>query len=325
MVEQNRRVAVILCAYTETRWEALGFAIASVQAQTLPPDDVILVIDHNPTLYERARRTFTGVRVIENHEDRGLSGARNSGIAATSADILVFMDEDAEADPSWLARLIALYDDPHILGVGGAIVPQWHSIRPAWFPDEFQWVVGCTYLGMPPCLTPVRNLIGCNMSFRRAVFEAVGGFRHGIGRIGSLPVGCEETELCIRARQAFPTHDFYYQPTAEVRHLVPPERAQWRYFMSRCYSEGLSKALVTQWVGAEDGLSSEWSYTLYTLPIGILRGVAEGLQGKWAGIGRAFAIVAGLLMTTYGYLRGRIAHRGTKQKGTQIRHARLHS
>lgn len=324
MVEQNRRVAVILCAYTETRWEVLGSAIASVQAQTLPPDDVILVIDHNPTLYERAHKAFAGVRVIENHEDRGLSGARNSGIAATSADILVFMDEDAQAEPSWLARLIALYDDPHVLGVGGAIVPQWQATRPAWFPAEFQWVIGCTYLGMPTHLAPVRNLIGCNMSFRRAVFDTVGGFRHGIGRIGSLPVGCEETELCIRARQAFPTRDFYYQPTAEVRHLVPPERAQWRYFMSRCYSEGISKALVTQWVGAEDGLSSEWQYTLYTLPMGVVRGVAGVIKGKWGGIGEAFAIVAGLLMTTYGYLRGRVARIGTTQRGTQVRHARLH-
>jgi GT2 family glycosyltransferase len=324
MVEQNRRVAVILCAYTETRWEALGSAIASVQQQTLPPDDVILVIDHNPILYERARTTFTEVKVIENHEGRGLSGARNSGISMTTADILAFMDEDAQAEPTWLAHLVAIYDAPQVLGVGGAILPKWQSTRPVWFPAEFQWVVGCTYLGMPTRLASVRNLIGCNMSFRRSVFETVGGFRHGIGRVGTLPVGCEETELCIRARQAFPTREFYYQPSAEVRHLVPPERATWRYFMSRCYSEGISKALVTQWVGSEDGLSSEWSYTLYTLPIGVLRAFTEMVWGKWGGIGRAFAIIGGLLMATYGYLRGRVAQWGTKQKGTRVRHARLH-
>jgi GT2 family glycosyltransferase len=324
MVQQHRRVAVILCAYTEKRWEALKSAIASVQQQTMPPNDLILVIDHNPALYERACSTFTGVKVIENHEARGLSGARNSGIAATTSDIIAFMDEDAQADAEWLARLLPHYDNPHVIGVGGAILPLWHSHPPAWFPEEFQWVVGCTYRGMPTELAPVRNLIGCNMSFHRSVFETVGGFRHGIGRIGTLPVGCEETELCIRARQAFPTHEFYYQPDAEVRHHVPPERTRWRYFMSRCYSEGISKALVTQWVGAEDGLASEWSYTLRTLPLGVLRGLAEFLGGNRAGIGRAGAIISGLVMTTYGYGYGKVKQWQRLGKESQVRHARLH-
>ena len=44
--------------------------------------------------------------------------------------------------------------------------------------------------------------MGCNMSFRREVFERIGGFAEEIGRIGKNPLGCEETELCIRARQA---------------------------------------------------------------------------------------------------------------------------
>ena len=62
-------------------------------------------------------------------------------------------------------------------------------------PREFNWVVGCTHRGMPSTTAPVRNLIGCNMSFRREVFSRIGGFRDQIGRVGARPSGCDETEL----------------------------------------------------------------------------------------------------------------------------------
>ena len=153
----------------------------------------------------------------------------------------------------------------------------------------------------------MRNLIGCNMSLRREVFAEVGGFRPGIGRVGTLPVGCEETELCIRVRQRWPQGELVYVPTAVVRHRVPQGRATWEYFRSRCYAEGISKALVTQFVGAQDGLSSERAYTLRTLPAGVLAGLGAALRGQADGLGRAAAIAGGFALTAIGYGRGLLA------------------
>jgi GT2 family glycosyltransferase len=310
--------SVIMCAYTEARWDDMLAAIDSVQRQTVPARELILVIDHNPALYERARAQFPDVTVIENREARGLSGARNSGIAIATGEVLAFLDEDAIAAPDWLERMLTCYQDSQVLGVGGAIEPLWVGQRPAWFPQEFDWVVGCTYLGMPPRAADVRNLIGCNMSFRREVFDVVGGFRSGIGRIGTRPVGCEETELCIRAGQHWPQSVMRYTPEARVLHRVPDSRACWDYFRSRCYAEGLSKALVAHFVGARDGLSSERSYTLRTLPKGVLRGVADTLVGRdRAGLARAAAIVAGLFITTAGYLVGQLSPKVLTAEGTR--------
>ena len=300
-------VSVIICAYTEARWHDLVEAIASLRRQDYTPAQVIVVVDHNPLLLDRARAEFPGVTVIENTGPPGLSGARNSGLAAADGDIVAFMDEDAAAEPSWLQELAAVYADPNVLGAGGAIVPQWQSGRPGWFPEEFDWVVGCTYRGMPKTQAPVRNLIGCNMSLRREVFAEVGGFRPGIGRVGTLPVGCEETELCIRVRQRWPQGELVYVPTAVVRHRVPQGRATWGYFRSRCYAEGISKALVTQFVGAQDGLSSERAYTLRTLPAGMLAGLGSALRGQADGLGRAAAIAGGFTLTALGYGRGVVA------------------
>jgi len=195
-----------------------------------------------------------------------------------------------------------------VIGVGGASLPMWLEKQPTWFPEEFNWVVGCSYRGLPVSTATVRNLIGCNMSFRRELFDAVGGFRNGIGRVDTRPLGCEETELCIRTNQHWPERIMLYEPKARVHHRVPGNRAQWGYFFSRCYSEGLAKAFVSQFVGAKDGLASEWEYSMKTLPQGVIRGVTEATVSRDpTGLARACAIVAGLTVTAAGYVVGRVS------------------
>ena len=307
MTVSTSNVTVVICAYTERRWDDLAAAVRSVQAQSLHPLELILVIDHNPQLAIRSRAAFPDVTVLENTEARGLSGARNTAIATAHGDILAFMDEDAVAEPHWLERLVAGYVDESVVGVGGSIVPDWLVSKPAWFPAEFLWVVGCTYLGMPESVKSVRNLIGCNMSFRAALFQSVGGFRNDIGRVGTRPVGCEETELCIRARQNLPGKTLIYEPLAVVHHRVPANRCTWAYFLSRCYSEGLSKALVSLYVGSKDGLASERAHATKTLPDGVIRGIKDTFSGRERrGFGRSFAIFLGLLYTAIGFITGSI-------------------
>src|SRR5579864_8214361 len=92
-------ISVIVCAYTEARWRQMLDAVESLRAQTLAPSEIILAIDHNPELAERTKECIADVVVIENMEDRGLSGARNTAIRIAKGDIIVFMDEDAVAAP----------------------------------------------------------------------------------------------------------------------------------------------------------------------------------------------------------------------------------
>jgi len=308
MAPTEPRVSVIVCAYTWHRWDVLRENIASVAKQTQPALETILVIDHNPELLEKAREVFAGIGIIANAGTRGISAARNTGVAVARGEILAFLDDDAVADETWLEELTRSYSDSAVIGTGGAPYPRWEGGRaPSWLPHEFYWTVGCGYRGLPGEAAPVRNPIGASMSFRREVFERVGGFRVGLGRVRKTPLGCEETELAIRAREAFPGGSVMHAPQARVEHLVPIERTSWSYFRARCWLEGQSKALMTDNVGTATGLSSEWSYTLKTLPTGVLRGLREALRGKWSGLGRAGVIVAGLVITTAGYLKARLA------------------
>lgn len=305
MAQTTQGISVIICAYTEERWIDLLAAIESVRQQSILPQEIIVVIDHNPPLLQRMQEQTAGVIVVENSQQKGLSGARNSGVAVAQGALIAFLDDDAVASKDWLMRLTEGFRNPHVQGVGGAVTPNWVDGEPAWFPEEFHWVVGCTYRGMPQRAKTIRNPIGANMVFRRRIFDTVGGFRSEIGRVGTLPVGCEETELCIRARQRLPQSIFLYESQASVSHRVPSVRASWRYFCSRCYSEGLTKALVAQYVGAKDGLTSERTYTFHTLPQGVIRCIIDGLfHLDRNGFLRAGAIVIGLVMTIAGYLIG---------------------
>jgi glucosyl-dolichyl phosphate glucuronosyltransferase len=298
-------VSVVVCAYTMARWGLLGRAVASVGAQTSPALEILLVVDHCPELLVRAQELL-GVRVMANLGTVGLSGARNTGVAAARGEVVAFLDDDAAAAPDWLDRLVRPYDDPRVVGVGGHVVPEWEGGKPAWFPHEFDWVVGCSYVGQPTVTCAVRNPIGANMSFRREALTAVGGFSADVGRVGARPLGCEETELSIRVARRDPTTTILLEPRAVVRHHVPGDRSRWGYFWRRCWAEGLSKASVSRLTDPRSALASERSYALRTLPRGAARGLADAVRRRESGgAARALAIGAGLTITTAGYAVGK--------------------
>lgn len=301
-------VTVVVCAYTLERLDALLASIGSVCRQDPPPREVLLVVDHNEELLQEMLTRLSSstplVRVIPSTGPKGLSGARNTGLSVAQGDVVAFLDDDAEAEPGWLRNLIAPYDDPHVVGVGGWVEPNWETERPTWFPDEFGWVVGCSYTGLPTDVARVRNPIGANMSFRREALDAVGGFSDGIGRNGNDLRGCEETEASIRVARLQPSSRILLAPDARVRHRVPAARTRWSYFRQRCYAEGQSKAMISQMVGSEKGLASERSYVRSTLPSGVAAAVRQAWRDRHPRhLSQAGAILGGLTATVAGYAR----------------------
>ena len=263
----NLDFAVVICAYSVERWDRLVRAVRSVQQQTLPPREVIVVVDHNAALLDRARHELTDVRVVENSEPRGLRGARNSGLYAATASCVAFIDDDAEASEEWLEILAEPYGDPEVAGVGGLTQTHLVRSRPDWFPPEFDWIVGGAYRGMSLMRQDVRNLWGGNMSFRRDLVVRGGGFRIGYS--------CDDTELCIRLRQRWPSKRFVFVPEAIVLHHVERSRMTVKRYLSRCYFEGGSKAVISRLIGREDGLASERRYTREVLPRGVKHALGD--------------------------------------------------
>ena len=80
--------SVVICAYTADRWDDVLAAVASVRGQSVPALEILVVVDHNPELLEGLRAALPDVRVMANDDVQGLSGGRNTGIAAAHGDVV---------------------------------------------------------------------------------------------------------------------------------------------------------------------------------------------------------------------------------------------
>jgi glucosyl-dolichyl phosphate glucuronosyltransferase len=303
-------VSVVVCAFTQRRLEQTVDCVNSVLAQRPSAAEVIVVVDHNDLLQAKLRsRLPRQVRIVANRGEPGLSSSRNTAVELCGHDVVAFIDDDALPHERWLAGLMAAFEDPLVAGAGGHAAAAWEGTQPGWFPDEFLWVVGCSYRGQPSA-GPVRNPLGCNMAFRKRAFERIGLFDPGMGRLGTRPLGCEETEFCVRIARELPRAQLVLVTDAAVDHRVPHDRGTARYLLRRCYYEGISKALVRR-LGDVSSLATERAYLRGALAGSLARNLRQALRGpdRGSAIGRAAAVIGGVAAAATGYLVGLVYFR----------------
>lgn len=285
--------SVVIACHTEERWDQILATVGS--AARHGPRAVVVAVDHNPRLAARLRELERPDLVVTENTGphRGASATRNAGVAAITTAIVAFLDDDETADDGWLAALVAPFAAEEVVGTGGRCLPAWRAGRPAWFPDEFGWVVGASFAGMPAGTSRVRNVWAGNMAVRTDAFRRVGGFRTDFGKVGgsSRP---EDTDLCIRVASAVPDGHWLYVPDAVIRHDVPPERGTFRFFLGRAYAEGRGKVEMQRDLHQKGALGDESVYLRRTLPQGIGRHVREHRAAP------AAAIVAGMAAAAAG-------------------------
>lgn len=265
-----KEVSVVVSTYTKDRLGCVLDCIDSLKEQSLPPKEIILVLDPDQDLIDFYKSRIPGCIKIFVSNSGGLSNARNAGVKNAKGEIIAFIDDDAVADKDWLRNLVINYDDQRVVGVGGFIKPVWEGKRSLWFPEELDWIVGCSYKGLPERKAFVRNSIGCNMSFRKEVFEKVGYFRVSIGRFGKKLLAGEEAEFSLRVLETIPDAKIVYDPSAVVNHIVPKSRANIRYAFKRSFYEGLSKGVIANSKSnSSEALSTEDTYLKYMLNVAI--------------------------------------------------------
>ncbi|MBX0285490.1 glycosyltransferase [Halomicroarcula sp. F28] len=243
------RVSVVLCTHTLERYDDCCEAAESVLGQSHEDVELVLVSDGNDELYEQFQADFgdnDDVLCTRTEENVGLAAARNAGTAIATGDIFAFFDDDAIADRDWLAELVSVYEQRDVPAAGGRMVPYWVAGKPTFLPEEFYWLVGVTHQGFGPNGDPdeageVRNTFGSNISFRREVYETLGGFEPEIGgRTGEKNLQAEEPELCARMQSEF-GHGVYYTPEAKVAHKVFDYRTDPGWLLDRAFWQGYSK------------------------------------------------------------------------------------
>lgn len=160
------RAAVVVSTYNRAAY--LRDLVKCLDAQTIPRDRFEIVIVDNGSTDETPSLGVTTLRLDEN---RGPGGGRNAGVAATNADIVVFTDDDCLPSPTWLEHLLPTFDDPDVVVVQGRVNPD-PATRDQMGPFDHTISVH----GETPFFETA------NVAYRRAAFDAVGGFREQTGR-----------------------------------------------------------------------------------------------------------------------------------------------
>lgn len=215
-------VAVIVVNWN--RSHLLRSCLESLAAQTVAPGEVILVDNgSSDDSLEMAEREFlrTGrlrLTVIRNTENRGFCAANNQGFAATDAEFIALLNNDAEAEPGWIAALLQAFRDRPGTGMAASKILVWETphmidkVGHLIYPDGQNRGRGSGEedRGQYDCVEEVLWPDGCAAMYRHEMIAQIGGFDE------EFFAYADDAELGLRARIAGWT--CLYMPRAVVRH-----------------------------------------------------------------------------------------------------------
>ncbi|MGE4178041.1 MAG: glycosyltransferase family 2 protein [Thermoleophilia bacterium] len=301
-------LSVVICSLNGA--PGVARALRSLHGQLPPGALEAVVVDDGSTDDTAAVAAEGGAVVVRHPVNRGLAAARNSGVAAATAPVVAFIDDDCEARPGWARGILAGYDAPDVAGVGGPVhvgggdgfvlgylrrhnplqqleMELARGDAPAlrlWLYLRRQWTEP-----VRPDRREVFALVGASMSFRREVLEETGGFDE------RFRFGAEELELCHRVRRLPGARRLVVDGGAAVTHHFAPSLGD-TLRRSRSYGRGAARFRAA-WPSV--------SPTVFPAPL-----VAAGLallavRRPWA---RVAAVIAPQLMLPSG-LRAAVRER----------------
>jgi glycosyltransferase involved in cell wall biosynthesis len=170
-----------------------------------------------------------------------LALARNVGVASSRGEILAMLDDDVRADPAWLSGLLEAYEALPVDLVAGRVLLEWKGGgRPSWLSPRLERRLSQRDHGLEVKeLFKAADPLGANFSFRRRVFDALGGFTPGLGRTGKRLLGEEEVDFVRRALER--GFRVGYAPRALVGHFMFPERTTPSYLASLAFGSARSR------------------------------------------------------------------------------------
>ena len=180
---------------TRGRPHYLDRALASIAPQAAALGAELIVVDDGPEISTRTVAEAHGASYISEGAGDGLNAARNRGVRATGAELLIFTDDDVEVHPGWLLALLeGAAEQPEQVGVFSGPIHariEDHRFRAC---GREGWPITTTELG--PGDADCVYAWGSNMMIRRSAFEAVGLFDPLLGG------GGDEEEWEARWRQS---------------------------------------------------------------------------------------------------------------------------
>jgi O-antigen biosynthesis protein len=162
-------ISVVVCTYNGSR--TIRETLEAITRMRYPNFEVIVVDDGSSDATPSIVAEFD-VRLIRLPENGGLSRARNVGADSATGEIVAYIDDDAYPDPHWLHYLADTFESGFWSGVGGPNLPP--------LGDGIVAECVANAPGGPRHVLlsdrEAEHIPGCNMAFRKAALQALGGF-----------------------------------------------------------------------------------------------------------------------------------------------------
>lgn len=285
----SHRSLISVILPTRNRANLLQSALQSVQTQTLSADQFeVLVVDNGSTdntrqVVESFQQQSGNIRYYFD-QTPGLHVGRHRGLKEANSEVLIYIDDDIEATPCWLAAIAENFSDPAIAMVGGNNYPNFKTTPPNWLNTLWQRsalggrsIPSLSVLSLPNGRRDFNPYLvwGCNFSIRKHIVLQAGGFHPD-----AMP------QELIRFRGDGETHVSRYvaenhlrcvfDSRASVYHAVTTERMTLDYFKKRAYNQGISDS-YTQ---IRNQTASEISVTMLSHLMKLTRQVARSIYGR---------------------------------------------
>jgi glycosyltransferase involved in cell wall biosynthesis len=246
-------ISAAICTFNRSTY--LVDAIESLAQQTLDRAQYeIIIVDNNSTdgtnyVVDSAIKQHPDVSIrYVNESIQGLSAARNRATREAQGDYVAYLDDDAHADPTWLATVLDAFQklQPTPACIGGRIYPDWDGGIPEWVPQQFLSLY--SFLDHGDNVLRLNDhadrcyLNGANMAFLKNLINDDYRFSNNLGRKGTSLLSGEETEVIRKLIRD--GHSVYYLPESVVWHTVLPDRQKRSYLVRRIIGDGTAQVIL---------------------------------------------------------------------------------
>lgn len=220
MSTSAKLLSVIVCTFNRSKYldKCLNSLVQQVDVD--PHEFEILIIDNNSKdntkeVVQKYIHDFPNISIQYVFEKTpGLSHARNRGIDEAKGQYVAFIDDDGIAHRDWIKEIISFTKrKPTIQGFGGPSYRIAEIPIPKWTPDNY----GTVDLGSHEKEVTI-GIIGCNMVFKKSLFDEIGKFNPNLGMKGGKMGYGEEDEIFRKMIQR--NLPIMYVPQIKIDHLL---------------------------------------------------------------------------------------------------------
>ncbi len=225
------KISLIICTYNRSGY--LPGSLESINLQTIDKRWFEVVVIDNASTDDTAQivQNFISqnpsIHISYHFEkNKGLSFARNRGIAEARSPLIAYVDDDVILTPDYLKELLSFFDqNPHAAGAGGKVIPKYESgSEPVWMNKYLAGFVGNVNHGTEIKIfnSSMKYPAGCNMIYKKDILLKAGGFNN------DLKFRSDDKYIFSKVHQV--SDQIFYLPDAWLYHFIDSYRLDMKNF-----------------------------------------------------------------------------------------------